>query len=178
MKILIATHKDYKMPDNSIYLPVMVGSELVDETYGFQPDNVGENISLKNPIYNELTALYWAKYNLQDEDVIGLAHYRRYLGKRRSHDLVDILSETDVYEGLRNADVLVPKARNYYVETQEQHYLNAHANQPYYLLKEVIGTTFPAYAAAFEQVAHSKTAFLFNMSIMRQADFQDYTNFL
>lgn len=178
MKILIATHKDYKMPDNSIYLPVMVGSELVDETYGFQPDNVGENISLKNPIYNELTALYWAKYNLQDEDVIGLVHYRRYLGKRRSHDLVDILSETDVYEGLRNADVLVPKARNYYVETQEQHYLNAHANQPYYLLKEVIGTTFPAYAAAFEQVAHSKTAFLFNMSIMRQADFQDYTNFL
>ena len=58
MKILIATHKDYKMPDNAIYQPVMVGSELVDETYGFQPDNVGENISLKNPIYNELTALY------------------------------------------------------------------------------------------------------------------------
>ena len=172
MKILIATHKNYTMPENSIYQPMMVGSELVDDTFGFQPDNVGQNISAKNPLYNELTALYWAKYNLQDEDVIGLAHYRRYLGRRKSHNLADVLSEADINAGLENADVLVPRARNYYIETQEQHYLNVHANEPYFLLKEVIGTDFPAYSVAFEQVAKSKTAFLFNMSIMKQADFQ------
>lgn len=178
MKILIATHKNYTMPENSIYQPMMVGSELIDDTFGFQPDNVGPNISAKNPIYNELTALYWAKYNLQDEDIIGLAHYRRYLGRRKSHNLADILSEKDINDGLRKADVLVPRARNYYIETQEQHYLNAHANEPYFLLKEIIGSDFPAYSVAFDQVAKSKTAFLFNMLIMKQADFQSYTDFL
>lgn len=178
MKILIATHKDYKMPNNPIYQPIRVGSELASDLFGFQADNTGQNISAKNPIYNELTALYWAKYNLQQEDVIGLAHYRRYLGTRRSHDLKDILTESDINTGLKYADVLVPKARNYYVETQEQHYLNAHANEPYFILKEVIASEFTAYTDAFEQVAQSKTAFLFNMAIMRQADFQAYTDFL
>ena len=102
MKILVAVHKPYQMPKDQTYLPVMVGAAL-QEGYpaNYTPDNTGQNMSEMNPFYNELTALYWAKYNLQDEDVIGLMHYRRYFGKKASHDLTDILTETDIRNALK-----------------------------------------------------------------------------
>ena len=59
IKIIVATHKRYKMPEDKMYMPVHVGAEgKVD--LGYQKDNEGENISAKNPYYCELTGLYWA----------------------------------------------------------------------------------------------------------------------
>ena len=71
IKILVATHKKYDMPSEDIYLPIHVGREG-KEDLGYQGDNQGENISLKNSNYCELTGLYWAWKNLQC-DVIGLS---------------------------------------------------------------------------------------------------------
>jgi hypothetical protein len=179
MKILIAAHKKYKVPTSNIYLPVQVGATLADiSLQGFAPDDSGTNISALNPYYNELTALYWAKYNLVDEDVIGLVHYRRYFGKRRSHDILDILSEDDIYSALDKFDVILPKQRNYFIENQERHYLNAHENAPYFAMVDVIAEYYPEYLSALEKTAKSTKAHLFNMSIMKQADFQAYTDFL
>ena len=179
MKILVAVHKPYQMPKDQTYLPVMVGAAL-QEGYpaNYTPDNTGQNMSEMNPFYNELTALYWAKYNLQDEDVIGLMHYRRYFGKKASHDLTDILTETDIRNALETADVLLPKQRNYYIETQKDHYFNAHNHEPYNVMREVIAEKYPDYLAAFNAMGNSTKAHLFNMSIMRQADFQEYTDFM
>ena len=63
VKIIIATHKLYDMPQDDIYLPVHVGREGKD-VLPYQPDNTGDNISDKNPSYCELTGLYWALKNL------------------------------------------------------------------------------------------------------------------
>ena len=76
VKMLVATHKKYQMPKDKLYLPVHVGAEGKTDL-GYQKDNVGETISNKNPYFCELTALYWAWKNL-NEDYIGLCHYRRY----------------------------------------------------------------------------------------------------
>jgi len=179
MKILVAAHKPYQMPADQLYQPVMVGSALHEDIpAGYVPDNTGQNMSDMNPFYNELTALYWAKYNLQDEDIIGLMHYRRYFGRKASHDLNDILTENDIRTALASADVLLPKPRNYYIESQKNHYFNAHNHEPYLVMREVIEEKYPTYLAAFDMMSDSKKAHLFNMSIMRQADFQAYTDFM
>ena len=96
IKILVAVHKNYRMPDDPMYLPVFVGKEIhptVNHT--FQGDNTGDNISKKNPHYNELTALYWGWKNL-DVDALGLVHYRRYLTMGHSKDLSTIHAQCAV----------------------------------------------------------------------------------
>lgn len=179
MKILVAAHKPYPMPENAIYQPVFVGAALKGGMpVGYVGDNTGKHMSEMNAHFNELTALYWAKYNLQDEDVLGLMHYRRYLGQKRSHQLTDILTEAEITTALTEVDVLVPKARNYVIEDQQTHYFNAHEHAPFEAMRDVIATSYPEYEAAFEQVCHATKAHLFNMQIMKQADFQAFTDFL
>lgn len=179
MKILIATHKPYQIPDEPGYYPIMVGSDLRDQIpAGYLKDNSGQNISEMNPFYNELTALYWAKYNLQDEDIVGLVHYRRYLGSKSGQNLSNILSESQIREALSKVDVLLPKQRNYYIENQKNHYINAHENEPYFVMADVIKEKFPDYYDAFIKMGKSKRAHLFNMSIMNQKNFQSYTSFI
>ena len=58
IKIIVATHKNFIMPqDKELYLPVHVGCEGKKDL-GFQGDNTGDNISVLNPYYCELTGLY------------------------------------------------------------------------------------------------------------------------
>lgn len=57
IKILVAAHKPYWMPDDDVYLPIQVGA-AGKESLGWQRDDEGDNISEKNPNYCELTALY------------------------------------------------------------------------------------------------------------------------
>ena len=84
IKILVVTHKDYWMPNNEIYLPILVGNNKVKNNY--LRDNTGDNISKKNKNYCELTALYWAWKNL-DNKYIGLCHYRRYFSKKEKYSI-------------------------------------------------------------------------------------------
>ena len=48
IKIMIATHKKYRMPVGIEYLPVHVGADG-KESIGYVGDNTGDNISKKNP---------------------------------------------------------------------------------------------------------------------------------
>ncbi|MBQ3973839.1 MAG: DUF4422 domain-containing protein, partial [Lachnospiraceae bacterium] len=74
IKIIVASHKSYWMPEDPVYLPVQVGA-AGKEDLGYVRDDSGDNISGKNVNYCELTGLYWAWKNLE-ADYIGLAHYR------------------------------------------------------------------------------------------------------
>ena len=49
IKILVATHKQYWMPEDSVYMPIHVGREgKVD--IGYTGDHTGDNISSKMQI--------------------------------------------------------------------------------------------------------------------------------
>lgn len=76
------------------------------------------------------------------EDVIGLAHYRRCLGKRASHNFSDLFTKETIDETLQEVDVLLPKTRNYFIESQETHYLNAHAAEPFYAMTSFLESDY------------------------------------
>ena len=112
IKIIIATHKKYWMPQDDMYLPIHVGAEGKTLDLGYQKDNVGENISKKNANYCELTGLYWVWKNL-DADFIGLAHYRRHfcLNKIKGGKKESIITKKQVEELLKDVDILLPKPK-------------------------------------------------------------------
>ena len=123
VRILVMTHRPYAMPDGELYLPLHLGA-AGHADLGLQRDDTGDNISALNPYYSELTGLYWAWRNL-DNDYVGLVHYRRYLagqqtfvanGKRHK-----ILSADEVAKLLTTVDVILPRQR-YYGESLYHHY--------------------------------------------------------
>ena len=52
IKILVATHKQYWMPEDSVYMPIHVGREGKADI-GYTGDHTGDNISSKNANYCE-----------------------------------------------------------------------------------------------------------------------------
>lgn len=114
VKIIVATHKKYEMPQDAMYLPLHVGAEgKTDQNgnpldLGYQKDNTGENISNKNAAYCELTGLYWAWKNL-DTDYTGLAHYRRHFGKKTKTPFEGVLTYNELCPMLGKYKIFVPK---------------------------------------------------------------------
>ena len=110
-KVIVATHKTYRMPTDPMYVPVHVGAEG-KPSLGYIGDNTGDNISLKNKNYCELSGLYWAWKNL-DADYIGIAHYRRHFSVRpRKDKWASILKESeliDLFKELINKPILQVK---------------------------------------------------------------------
>lgn len=79
IKIYVVCHKPSFVPDNPLLVPVQAGAALSDTPLpGMIPDDTGDNISDKNPLYCELTPQYWAWKN-DVADWYGFFHYRRYL---------------------------------------------------------------------------------------------------
>lgn len=178
VKVLVATHKNYIMPKDPLYYPVFVGKDLhPDVNHTFQGDNTGENISKLNGKYNELTALYWGWKNL-DLDAMGLVHYRRYLSLNKSKDLSKILTREQAVELLNDYDVILPKKRHYYIESNESQYLHAHENEPYQVLKQIIHHDYPAYASSFDRMAKATSGHMFNMFIMKWHPLDDYCSWM
>lgn len=180
IKVLVATHKNYDMPDDGAYLPVFVGNAIHPENNpGFQGDDVGENISLKNKNYNELTAIYWAWKNL-DADAIGLVHYRRYLvdNSKKGSGFDRIFSEQNLNELLNSYDVILPKKRNYYIESNFSHYIHAHHEEPLNITKNVIKKYYPDYIEAYDSVMNRTSAHMFNMFIMKKVYFDQYSEWM
>ena len=131
------------MPDDPLYLPLHVGAEG-KESFGFIGDNSGEQISAKNPTFCELTGLYWAWKNL-DADYIGLAHYRRHFGRKgKGEPLSRVLTEAEAVRLLEGKDGILPKKRQYYIETLYSHYAHTMHIAPLDVAGEIIREKYPA----------------------------------
>lgn len=178
IKIIVATHKKYWMPEDAIYLPVHVGKEGKNDL-GYIGDNIGNNISNKNPEYCELTGIYWTWKNL-DNDYLGIVHYRRYFTKKgfflRSIDKKrkDILNKKDWENILKENDIVVPDKRKYYIETNEQHYLHAHPREQFDVAKQVIAEIFPEYIKGWNILMNRTWAHMFNMFVMKKEYFDEF----
>ena len=236
-RIIVATHKRYRMPEDAVYLPVHAGAALsasssaaaasasclpplgeggakrrmraaaeqpweggakrrmraaaeqpweggaerrmrapsaVTSELGYTPDDTGDNISARNGSYCELTALYWAWKNLP-ADALGLCHYRRYFqepGKKQ------ILTGDTLRQLLEETPVILPRKRNYFIETGESQFVHAHGAESLEILREALQDTAPAYREAFDGTMGRTDGHRFNMMIMRREQMDAYCGWL
>lgn len=181
IKILVAAHKKYWMPVDSIYLPVHVGAEG-KEDLGYTKDNTGDNISVENPNYCELTGMYWAWKNLR-ADYMGLCHYRRYFAHKKHGNSIEakkkaVLSTTDYEKLLEDCDCLLPTKRNYYIETVRSQYEHAHNKRDLDIMEQVVREKFPDYSSTFAEVMARRQLHILNMFVMKWELFDKYCQFL
>ena len=178
IKVIIATHKKYQMPNDKLYLPVHVGS-LNKDDLGYQKDSEGDSISEKNPNYCELTGLYWAWKNLK-ADYIGLAHYRRHFAsKKKSKDIFkSVLTFDEADKILNDVDIITPKKRRYFIESLYNHYKHSLYVEPLDVTGDIIKEKYPEYYKEFTKLKKRTSAHMFNMFIMKKDKLNEYCTWL
>lgn len=191
MKILVCTHKPGFVLQDEIYTPIQVGKALSNIDLGCLGDDGGDNISLKNKEYCELTAMYWAWKNLKNLDVIGLCHYRRYFDLNASFLSVysNDISEKDfkntdfkttdrrIKEILSEYDIILPKfwripwsvKRDFYISVNEE---------DLEILGRVIFRKYPDYMDSYEKFCLGNRRTGCNMLITSKKIFNDYAEWL
>ena len=167
----LCSHKKAEFPKDEIYVPIIVGSGKEDKelTSLYQTDDKGENISEKNSNYCELTALYYAWKNL-DYDVIGLVHYRRlFLDKNSSKKKIENAIKKETIEKLLSEyDFILPRKRNYYIESNYSHYIHAHHQEPLDETRKIIEEKYPEYLESFDKHMKKRSGHYFNMFIAKK----------
>lgn len=181
IKILVATHKQSWVPEDSVYMPIQVGAAL-HENFGYTRDDNGENISLKNPNYCELTGLYWAWKNLSC-DYVGLCHYRRYFGHKVYTNNVDkkklsIFTGQEYEHLLKDYDVIIPRNWNLYNETVREQYAKDHYKKDLDVVEKIIADKYPEYSESFKKLIDGTKFHCFNMFVMSKKNFDDYCMWL
>ena len=186
-KIIVVTHKKYRMPQNSVYVPLYVGAAGKNIT-GYYRDDIGDNISLKNPYFCELTGLYWEWKNL-DYDYLGVTHYRRYFTLKRlagirtcrssvQEKMKYILNEKEIIQLEAKYDIIVPQKRRYIIETLYSHYAHSHYSLHLDLVRGVIAEKYADYLPAFDKVMKQRSGHMFNMFIMKKTLVEQYCTWL
>ena len=168
LKVVVATHKSYWVPEDPAYYPVHVGSFDKNSIRGFQRDDVGDNISVKNPNYCELTGLYWAWKNLE-AGYLGLAHYRRHFaskcfGEKKSR----VATGKQLLEAAAISGIVLPKARRYYIETNYSQYVHAHHSEDLEITRDIIAEQDASLLRKYDEVMDRTYGHRFNMFIMRR----------
>jgi hypothetical protein len=185
IRVVVATHKQYQMPEDEMYLPLHVGAEgkYDDEgkplDLGFVKDNTGDNISKKNPFFCELTGLYWAWKNSQC-DYLGLAHYRRHFvyRKKTGNPFENVLQSDEAEKLFATYRVIVPKKRRYYIETLYSHYAHTHYAEHLDNTRKIIEKKCPQYLKAYDAVMKQTSGYMFNMMIMEKSLMDSYCTWL
>ena len=192
IKIFICAHKEVSLPKHPYFLPIQAGAALHDLIIGYLPDNEGDNISIKNPHFCELTCHYWAWKNLKNVDIVGLNHYRRYFDFTKKWPQFsadkhfihtdDFLNQEYHFpyleEILSKYDIILPIARHWRVSNTQQ-YGEYHIAKDWEILRQIIKERHPEYMQAFEKTMdHSNKSVGYNMFITHWKYFEAYSEWL
>lgn len=192
IKIFICAHKEVPLPQHPYFLPIQAGAALHNPIEDYQPDNEGENISIKNPHFCELTCHYWAWKNLKNVDIVGLNHYRRYFDFTRKwpqfsadkHFIAteDFLKQDYTFPNLENLlsdyDIILPVARHWRVSNTQQ-YGNYHIAKDWEMLRQIIKERHSEYMPSFEKTMdQSNKSVGYNMFITHWKHFNAYSEWL
>ena len=175
--IYIVTHKRVDLPKLKGYRAIQVG-DAADSFPGCLRDDSGDNIADKNANYCELTALYWIWKN-SDDPYKGLAHYRRYFGRRALSSRVgDILGYDALVQMLEGRDMLAAKPAVYHVTAREQLLMECCTPETFAKLEGVVESLHPESMDAFRAFFAGNRAAQYNMLFCRRSCFDDYCAWL
>ena len=183
LTVLVITHKDYEFPDSACYRPIFVGEKCANalKNESFYQDNSGINIAEKNSSFCELTGLYWAWQNgiFKNNQYVGLVHYRRYFaGKKLCLKKQHIASESELLSLLEKYDAILPKKRNYFIESIYSHYQHAHYVKDLNCTREIISELHPEYITSFDAIMQGRKIHIYNMFVMSSETASEYCQWL
>lgn len=206
IKLILSYHKPDVLLKDSVLTPVHAGRALarkrlpadspdlqwlLENTTG---DDTGDNISEKNPSYNEMTAVYWAWKNyadLGDPDYIGFMHYRRHflfkdgpfvqtevsnLGEPEYLEETLGYSPEAVAEILSGCDFVYPRPHKR--ASMWEHFRANHHIQDLEVAVEILKEKFPRFAGSAQKYLDGGDAIFCNMFIMPKAMFFEYAQFV
>jgi hypothetical protein len=183
ISIIIATHKRYQMPEDSIYLPVQSGSSIYPNL-GYQNDNTGDNISRKNKSYNIMCVMYWAWKNI-DSEFIGIVHYRRHFTiKKFKRSINDVLNRSEVESILKETEIILSPKRYYPFLTIKQHYIYTKGGyveihrRDIQVLREVLDELHGGYIPSFDIVMKRNYYHSGHLLIMSKKYYNEYSEFI
>ncbi len=206
---IFVTYKDkHKIIETDIIKPIQTGRAIADEIFdGMIGDDTGDNISSKNPRYNELSAQYWVWKHYEeigDPEYIGFMHYRRHFlfdeSKQKpnekwlensfaykydtiTEDYMEFLKSASIEDAIKESDIIVPKIYDYSSTSisnlkKDWSFLPQQKMEHFYLLFDIIKQIFPEYSEIAESVKNGHVKYLCNMFIMKKSIFNEYCNFL
>ena len=184
IKILVvaSSQKEEKMSFNKRpYYTISVGDYSKENSSCDFKDNNGENISDLNKNFCELTAYYWAWKNLKC-DIIGIEHYRRYLGNLLTNkNKFGILAESQIDKYLKNYDAILPykeamKIGRFKLVSAYNQYCVNHYKKDLDKTLEIIKEYYPDYYQ-YCNVLNDKKIYTRNILITRKDIFDDLCAF-
>ena len=190
IKIFMCCHKGFEIVP-PLCEPIQCGSALNPKIDNVLHDDLGENISLKNREYCELTAHYFAWKNIA-ADYYGFCHYRRFLclkQVKRPYYAKGKLSENDKKIFFENEqcwrklveryEIIAPQSENMGV-TAREHYCTSkyHYSEDMDLFVEVLNKKYPQFECIAEQYLSQNNQYFCNMFVMDKAHFFGYCEVL
>lgn len=172
--IYIATHKKFNVPNEPGYIPIQVGTEGKTKL-GYLVDNTGDNISVKNANYCELTGLYWIWKNTSD-DYKGLVHYRRYFSNSLKAN--KILKERYILRALKKFDVILPFRYTMDKSLIDDYCEISGFKKDLESVREIIQNKYPNYLNAYDNTMNNNKIYFYNMIIARKNVFDNYCEWL
>ena len=201
IKILVCYHKPFPLFSDEILTPVSVGHALTGDLFTQKTekanrpqifcDDDGENISAQNPVYNELTAVYWAWKNyalLGEPDYLGLMHYRRFLlfNEEREKQIYPMAKTDDFFERvgyspsavkdlLKRCDFLYCKGK---VANVYEHFKDNHRVDDLDLAVKIALEKFPSYKKSAKKFLAGQEGCYCNMFVFPKEIFFRYCEFI
>jgi len=202
--IYVCHHAEGNFFSDEVFKPIQVGRAVSEKVLPIQGDDIGENLSSRNPEYCELTAVYWAWKNDSSADWVGLMHYRRLLDFSRSNIKVDrygcipasVLNDDhiklfglnaesvfDLIEKNPAVNVIVPKrwsVKSVGFNSLFDHYALAphHYKNDLNITRAVISDLYPRDVDAFDRVMAGDSGYFTNIFLLRRSIFESYCEWL
>lgn len=178
MKIYVVSHKpcDNILPADYEY--IQVGALGKEHFYPLTDDIGLDNISALNYKYCELTALYWIWKNDKENDIVGLAHYRRFFTQNRfSSSINNYISSSDVKKTLLKYDIIATKP--YLTSSDVRHHFEESVRgKDIDVLRDVLTNMYPDYLYSFDDVMQSHETYLLNMFVCKKKQMVSYCEWL